>query len=319
MDWTVFNYKSKTLLRTFIAILLSQFLVSNILAASLDSPANVTDSSSAMFTIEDLFNLLNDGVLGTKRTTVFTEPTSGPSITAADHDLNEVMAIAPSIDDTNGAGVADVTNGKTFWGLKTGAWGLQTGTNTSAYPAIVPKTGQTTCYDITGTLVTCTGLKHDGDLQRGVAHAAPRFFDPDNGTFTDLSTGLIWLEDTNCAGVARGWADALSDIDSLNTTGAMNSNNCNDLSAGGASPTHQTDWRLPNVKELQSLIDFQNMNPALPAAHPFLNVQNNYYWSSTSHIGVPTQAWAVDMAFGNVRGETKNAAAWFVWPVRGGQ
>jgi len=302
------------------------FVSAPTLSASLDSPAAVTNASSAMFTIEDLYNRLNAGTAGTKRTTVFTEPVAGPGVTAADHDLDEVMAIAPSVDDTNGATAAEVLNGKTFWGIRSGVWGLQTGTGTIASnPAIVPKTGQTSCYDISGTLVTCTGLRHDGDLQRGIAHAATRFLEPDDGTLTDQSTGLIWLQQANCiltnnpgydpGGSPDGavnWQEALDFVDGLNN----GTYSCDDFSNVG---TYQTDWRLPNVKELQSLIDFQNTNPALSSSHPFQNVQSSYYWTSTSHTGLPAQAWAVDLGFGNVRGETKNAAEWYVWPVRGGQ
>ncbi|NIO68243.1 MAG: DUF1566 domain-containing protein, partial [Anaerolineae bacterium] len=43
------------------------------------------------------------------------------------------------------------------------------------------------------------------------------------------------------------------------------------------------DWRLPNVRELQSLIDYGRQTPALPSGHPFTGVQSSLYWSSTTH------------------------------------
>ena len=89
-------------------------------------PAAPTSPGSAMYTIEDIYNRLNDGTAGSKRTGAFTEPSSGPTA-GTGHTLDEVMGKAPSVDDTDGADVADVLSGKTFWGLTSGAWGLQTG------------------------------------------------------------------------------------------------------------------------------------------------------------------------------------------------
>jgi len=83
------------------------------------------------------------------------------------------------------------------------------------------------------------------------------------------------------------------------------------VSCGG---TH-TDWRLPNVKELQSLIDFGNYNPALPTGHPFSNVQSSYYWSSSTGADDTFYAWGVDMGYGGVYYGTKTID-FYVWPVR---
>jgi hypothetical protein len=54
-------------------------------------------------------------------------------------------------------------------------------------------------------------------------------------------------------------------------------------------------WRLPNVKELASLIDYGTFNPALPAGHSFSGVQLTRYWSSTTVVGLPDWAWVVWM------------------------
>ncbi len=47
----------------------------------------------------------------------------------------------------------------------------------------LPETGQTTCYDEAGNVVTCTDTGQDGDKQAGVAWPSPRFTNPD-GTYT---------------------------------------------------------------------------------------------------------------------------------------
>ena len=164
-------------------------------------------------------------------------------------------------------------------------------------PAPVPKTGQTT---------TCaTG--DDGDLQKGVIWPYPRFTDNLDGTITDNLTGLIWLKNANCFG-SRSWNNALSD--------------CNGLSSGYCGLTDGSnagDWRLPNYKELFSLVDAENYNPALPSGHPFTNVQLYYYWSSTTFAEQTFNVWVVPIYSGGVYNYSKGGGPAHVWPVRGGQ
>jgi hypothetical protein len=118
---------------------------------------------------------------------------------------------------------------------------------------------------------------------------------------------LIWLQRANCF-YGRRWTDALSDANTL----ADGSCGLTDGSVAG-------DWRLPNVKELQSLIDFGQFSPALPVGHPFFGVMSSgYYWSSTSYPYLPGWAWQVAANTGFVRQEYKTRT-YAVWPVRGGQ
>jgi hypothetical protein len=162
----------------------------------------------------------------------------------------------------------------------------------------VPRTGQTTSY----------GPRDDGALQKGVAWPSPRLTDNGNGTVTDNLTGLIWLKNANFFGV-RNWATALTD--------------CNTLAANGTTLTDGSvagDWRLPNKRELFSLIDDSNNNPALPTGHPFTGVQSfpGNYWSSTTYADGTDWAWYVYLNYGYVNYGSK-AYTFYVWPVRGGQ
>jgi len=161
-------------------------------------------------------------------------------------------------------------------------------------PAPVERTGQT----------ISDFYCDDGYLQKGVAWPNPRFTDNGNGTVTDTLTGLVWLKDASCLGV-RTWVQAVSDA-SLLTAGYC----------GLTDNSWYYDWRLPNVKELQSLIDFGQYAPALPSGHPFVNVQHNpaLYWSST-RIG--DSAWYVEMDSGYVFWDFKYNSH-YAWPVRGG-
>jgi hypothetical protein len=172
--------------------------------------------------------------------------------------------------------------------------------------APVEKTGQTVTY----------APGDDGDLQRGVAWPNPRFRDNGNGTVTDRLTTLIWMKNANCFG-GQTWDEALI--------------SCNDLADGqcglldGSQPG---DWRLPNVKELHSLIHFGYWDPALPNTEgtgqwkegdPFNGVQSYYYWSSTTYAGNIDGAWYVHMFRGIVANDFKDFGFnYHVWCIRGG-
>jgi hypothetical protein len=97
---------------------------------------------------------------------------------------------------------------------------------------------------------------------------------------------------------------------------------------GGLGFAGHNDWRIPNKKELISIIDDGNFSPAVDAA--FNNgvagfcdalscsrTQPGFYWSSTTHAALPAVAWFVDFFSGNVSGGGKSGTV-FVRAVRGG-
>lgn len=90
---------------------------------------------------------------------------------------------------------------------------------------------------------------------------------------------------------------------------------CNNLVYSGRDA-----WRLPNLRELQSLIDYGHYAPALPADHPFTNVQFYFYWSSTTNPdgNYPNNSWGVRLYDGYVM-FAGHEYGFFVWCVRGGQ
>ena len=298
-----------------IGVLLSTAVV--VLAGDLNLPSGSTASAAQMVTLEQLYKRLATGAEGTKMA-AFKEPSSGPGSTM--HTLDDIIAAASAVDDTIGVGVADVASGKAFWGLTSGAWGPQTGTASGGtYPAPVPSIGQTTSYAPLAILgmwygapvprtgqTTSYATGDDGDLKRGVPWPVPRFTDNLDGTVTDNLTGLIWLKDAACLGTLP-WGNALT------ASNTLKNGEC-DLSDGSA----EGDWRLPNVRELQSLVDYGQYNPGLPSGHPFEGVQSHFYWSGTTHAHVTFVAWYVDLTNGHVLNDGK-IAAHYVWPVRGGQ
>jgi hypothetical protein len=188
-------------------------------------------------------------------------------------------------------------------------WSIQAdaGEKSRRFPAPIPQTGQTDIYS----------PSDDGDLQRGVPWPDPRFTDYGDGTVRDNLTGLIWLKNANCPGDNRlTWQGALDFVADIN----RRVNDCGDISKAG---DNQTDWRLPNIRELTSLVDYSQVNPALPFGHPFTNFSGRMlYWSSTTDANNPALAFVVDFVFGNVgNGFAKTGSDGnygFVIAVRGG-
>jgi len=169
-------------------------------------------------------------------------------------------------------------------------------------------------------MIPCSDTGLDGDIRAGVTVPSPRFTDNANGTVTDNLSGLIWLKNANCFGT-QSLANALQAANALAS-----------VSCGLSDGSAEGDWRLPNVKELQSLIHFGFVGPALSnaagtaqwregdafsAGGAFSNLQSNWYWSSTAWPGRPT-AWFVSLYDGFTfdAGVTNNTHL-HVWPVRG--
>jgi hypothetical protein len=154
-------------------------------------------------------------------------------------------------------------------------------------------------------------------MRKGTAWPNPRFTDNGNGTVTDNLTGLIWLKNANAYGM-RDWATALT--------------NCATLHSGEAGLTDgsvEGDWRLPNVQEMQSLIDYKHAIPALcntagtgqwTPDDPFTGVVklSYYYWTSTTRADGTMSAWYVALSIGSVGSNLKSGLN-YVWPVRGGK
>jgi len=152
-------------------------------------------------------------------------------------------------------------------------------------------------------------VSDDGELKKGLAWPNPRFKDNGDGTVTDNLTGLIWLKNANCFG-RKTWMDALVDCASLTGNGST---------CGLKDNSTEGEWRLPNVIELQSLIDYGNVSPALPPGHPFINVNKKHgYWTSTSYYHNADAAWYVGMNNGYTFFGYKDEVT-YLWPVRGGQ
>lgn len=175
----------------------------------------------------------------------------------------------------------------------------------AAAPSPVAQTGQITCYSSYGSVISCAGTGQDGDLKRGVEWPKPRFIDNGNSTVTDNLTGLMWTKDANLPLAGKTWQLALDYVAAMN--------------AGTYANFGYTDWRLPSIRELQSLVDASRSYPSFPAVHPFTSVQSSGYWSSTTIAANISYAWCVSMTGGSEESYGKTSYLLYVWPVRLGQ
>lgn len=160
-------------------------------------------------------------------------------------------------------------------------------------------TGQIYCYDERGAVVPCQGSGQDGEFRLGLQWPAPRFLRQDK-TVLDQLTGLVWAEDANLGGFPVSWQEAFAYIAGMNRR----------KWAGFA------DWRLPNRRELRSLMSYQTKKPSLPEGHPFTNIFLGWYWTSTTAAIHPAYAWCIHLEGARMFYGRKDQYALF-WPVRG--
>ncbi len=113
-------------------------------------------------------------------------------------------------------------------------------------------------------------------LSDAVATATGGYADNGDGTVTDTSTGLMWQQQA-CSST-QTWEQALA--------------YCEGLNLGG-----HTDWRLPTIKELRSLVDYSRYNPAINTTY-FPNAAASWYWSSTTGAHGTYFAWVVGFGLG---------------------
>lgn len=124
------------------------------------------------------------------------------------------------------------------------------------------------------------------------------YIDNGNGTVTDTTTGLMWQQDTPDNYMT--WKNALS--------------YCENLDLGG-----YTDWRLPTIKELRSIVDYSRYNPAIDTT-VFKDTFASFYWSNTTHSYYTSGAWGVDFYYGyGYAATTSKYDSHYVRAVRSGQ
>jgi hypothetical protein len=118
------------------------------------------------------------------------------------------------------------------------------------------------------------------------------FIDNGNGTVKDNFTNLIWQKcsvgkntDSSCSGTSSlmSWQLATQSCKNLNLAGRV--------------------WRLPNINELYTLVDYNNVNYINTTIFP--NNESSLYWSSTTQINSNANAWRLTFFSGTTTSNTK--------------
>lgn len=129
---------------------------------------------------------------------------------------------------------------------------------------------------------------------RGPSYGENNFQDNQDGTITDLSSGLMWQQEDSKKGMI--WKDALNYCDTLELA-------------------EQSDWRLPDAKELEYIVDYTRSpdttnSPAINPIFKTTQITNEagqkdypYFWTSTTHLNPENARYAVYISFGRAMGK----------------
>ena len=125
----------------------------------------------------------------------------------------------------------------------------------------------------------------------GSALAGETYSDNGDGTVTDPTTGLIWKRCSE----GQVWDGATSACTGTNTPYAFD--NANALT-GTVTFAGQSDWRVPNIRELQTIVDRSVVSPTIDKA-AFPNTTTSCVWSDTADFSIAGNAWSVNFSYGN--------------------
>ena len=161
----------------------------------------------------------------------------------------------------------------------------------------ITDTGQTTCYDVEGFVITCTS---SGESLYGQDsnYSTKQLSFTDNtgeleGTVTDNNTFLLWQQS--------------DDNNTYSWSGSQTY--CNGLDLGD-----KTDWRVPNIYELVSIIDLSESGPFINSI--FTGTKSSHYWASNEYSGSVGNGWAVRFDDSQVSAYD-NSGLYYVRCVRG--
>ena len=132
-----------------------------------------------------------------------------------------------------------------------------------------------TIFGVDGTAEANTNYPTDQTLE-----------DNGDGTVYDTSTGLTWQKDGNNG--THTWQEAIDYCE--------------------ATDTHElpgTDWRLPEINELTTIVDYSVSNPAIEDTTVLTGTQSDFYWSGTTLAGNSDYAWIVNFYDGYVTNDNK--------------
>jgi hypothetical protein len=161
-------------------------------------------------------------------------------------------------------------------------------------------TGIRQCFNEDGQLIDCHRTGQDAELKPGRRWNENRYERISDHLVKDRATHLIWSKNACPSDYPLSWMEGLKFVQEMN-----------DRREYG-----RKDWRMPNRRELRSLIDHGAKKPALSKGHPFENVFLGWFWTSTTAAIATRYAWYVHLEGGRMFYGNKDGFYW-VWPVCG--
>jgi hypothetical protein len=180
------------------------------------------------------------------------------------------------------------------------AWGVNfnygtdyNGTKNYSYYVRAVRGGQSVSFD--PLVIGSFDAVDNGSIYDATASSSS-YTDNGDGTVTDISTGLMWQKSSSSD---KTWEQALAYCEGLN----LGTN---------------TDWRLPTIKELRSLVDYSRYSPAINTTY-FPDTVSALYRASTTSATHTGGAWGVPFYDGRYDGMYGKDDSYYVRAVRGGQ
>lgn len=161
-------------------------------------------------------------------------------------------------------------------------------------------TGLTRCYSEDGDIIECRGSGQDAEFLTGVDWPDERFEATGKHLVLDRATGLTWTKNSCPSEFPLSWQEGLDFVEQMNKDARYGRN----------------DWRMPNRREMRSLIDHSSKKPALTRGHPFKNIFLGWFWTSTTAAIATRYAWYVHLEGGRMFYGNKDGYYW-LWPVCG--
>ena len=155
----------------------------------------------------------------------------------------------------------------------------------------LPQTGQTQSHF----------TNDDAHYMKGVAWPELRFCDNNDGTITDNMTSLMWFREV--LDDVEAWSDAIDHVETKINSGVENNHN-------------YKDWFIPNIRELQTLLNFRDSNSMAWLDENGFYLRTGFFWSSTTQFTVTGYVYQINFSTNQFQYNDKSATIYFTLPAR---
>ena len=234
-------------------------------------------------------------------TVATTTSTSVPVTTTSTEPATTTTSTVVATTTTTSVPVTTTTTSTTSTAPATTTTSTVATTSTTSAPVTTTTTSTTSTAPATTTSTVAT-------TSTTTARTTPSYTDNGDGTVTDPTTRLIWKR---CA-EGQIWSGTTC----TGTAGDYTFDQANALT-GTVNFADHSDWRLPNILELQTLVDKSVDNPMIDSV-AFPRTPSSFFWSASTDAGSLSDAWNVDFFDGQASNDDKGNA-YQVRLVRAGQ